>query len=191
MLFFRYALLSVSEVITVYLAVLVSTLVPLGYNNIIIITYAQEEIEGVNASIEGEDESPSIKDPNLGVELVSSDGLEFPTSMAFLGPNDILVLEKEKGTVQRIVNGGMLLTPVLTVDVASQVERCMCGIAVSQSDSGTVYVFLYFTEAEDGSGGISSEPVGNRLYRYEWVNNLLVNPILLLDLPATPGPRHN
>jgi glucose/arabinose dehydrogenase len=111
--------------------------------------------------------------------------------MAFLGPEDILVLEKEKGTVQRIVNGEMLPTPVLTVDVATEVERCMCGIAVSKSDSGTVYVFLYFTEAEDGSGGISSEPVGNRLYRYEWVNNQLVNPILLLDLPATPGPRHN
>jgi glucose/arabinose dehydrogenase len=99
-----------------------------------------------------------------------------------------LVLEKEKGTVQRIVNGKLLPTPVLTVDVATEVERCMCGIAVSKSDSGTVYVFLYFTEA-DGSG--SSEPIGNRLYRYEWVNDQLVNPILLLDLPATPGPRHN
>jgi glucose/arabinose dehydrogenase len=29
------------------------------------------------------------------------------------------------------------------------------------------------------------------LYRYELVNNKLVNPKLLLDLPATPGPRHN
>ena len=67
---------------------------------------------------------------------------------------------------------------------------------MSKSDSsGTVYVFLYFTEAgeEDGSGGgsSSSEPIGDRLYRYEWINNQLVNPILLLDLPATPGPRHN
>ncbi|HET6800026.1 MAG TPA: PQQ-dependent sugar dehydrogenase [Nitrososphaeraceae archaeon] len=169
--------------------ILVSLLTPpVGYNDII--TYAQEEIEGVNASI-GDEEEPFIKDPNLGVELVSSDVLELPTSMAFLGPDDILVLEKEKGTVQRIVNGKLLPTPVLTVDVASQVERCMCGIAVTKSDSGTVYVFLYFTEAEDGSGGISSEPVGNRLYRYEWINNQLLNPILLLDLPATPGPRHN
>ncbi|HKG32069.1 MAG TPA: PQQ-dependent sugar dehydrogenase [Nitrososphaeraceae archaeon] len=190
-------MLSVSEVITVYLAVLVSTLVPLGYNNIIIITYAQEEIEGVNASIEGEDESPSIKDPNLGVELVSSDGLEFPTSMAFLGPDDILVLEKEKGTVQRIVNGKMLPAPVLTVNVATEVERCMCGIAVSKSDIGNVYVFLYFTEAgasgsgTDGTISSTSEPIGNRLYRYEWINNQLVNPKLLLDLPAIPGPRHN
>src|SRR5215217_7919541 len=115
--------------------------------------------------------------------------------MAFLSPDDILVLEKDKGTVQRIVNGKLLPTPVLTVDVATEVERCMCGIAVSKSDSGNVYVFLYFTEAEDGEdgigGGSSSEPVGNRLYRYEWINNQLVNPILLLDLPATPGPRHN
>jgi glucose/arabinose dehydrogenase len=170
------------------LIILFSLLIPpVGYNDVI--TYAQEEIEGVNAAIGEEDkEQPSIKDPNLGVELVSSDGLELPTSMAFLGPEDILVLEKEKGTVQRIVNGKLLPTPVLTVDVATEVERCMCGIAVSKSDSGTEYVFLYFTEAD---GSDSSEPIGNRLYRYEWVNDQLVNPILLLDLPATPGPRHN
>ena len=63
LLFFRCALLSVSRVMIIYLAFLVSTLLPLGHNNIIIITYAQEEIEGVNASIggEGEDELPSIK----------------------------------------------------------------------------------------------------------------------------------
>jgi aldose sugar dehydrogenase len=190
MLTFSFALPSIFRKTALSFIIFVSLLTPpVGYNNNII-TYAQEEIEGVNASI-GDEEEPFIKDPNLGVELVSSGGLELPTSMAFLGPDDILVLEKDKGTVQRIVNGEMLPTPVLTVDVASQVERCMCGIAVLKSDSGTVYVFLYFTEAEDGSGGISSEPVGNRLYRYEWVNNQLVNPILLLDLPATPGPRHN
>ena len=190
MLLFPFALPSVFRETALSFIILVSLLtsLPIGYNDVI--SYAQEEIEGVNASIGDEDEEPFIKDPNLGVELVSSGGLELPTSMAFLGPDDILVLEKEKGTVQRIVNGKSLPTPVLTVDVASQVERCMCGIAVSKSDSGTVYVFLYFTEAEDGSG-ISSEPVGNRLYRYEWINNQLVNPILLLDLPATPGPRHN
>jgi aldose sugar dehydrogenase len=190
MFHFHFTLLSVFRVTTLPLIILVSILTPpLGYNDII--TYAQEEIEGVNASIGVDEEQPSIRDPNLGVELVSSDALELPTSMAFLGPNDILVLEKEKGTVQRIVNGKLLPTPVLSVDVATEVERCMCGIAVSKSDSGTIYVFLYFTEAEDGEDGDGSEPLGNRLYRYEWVNDQLVNPILLLDLPATPGPRHN
>jgi aldose sugar dehydrogenase len=190
MLLLPFALLSVFRVTTRSIIILVSLLTPpIGYNDIII-TYAQEEIEGVNASIGGE-ELPSIKDPNLGVQLIS-EGLEFPTSMAFLGQDDILVLEKEKGTVQRIVNGMILPTPVLTVNVATEVERCMCGIAVSKSDSGTIYVFLYFTEA-GGSGvsDFSSEPVGNRLYRYEWINDQLVNPKLLLDLPAIPGPRHN
>jgi glucose/arabinose dehydrogenase len=33
--------------------------------------------------------------------------------------------------------------------------------------------------------------VANRLYRYEFANNSLINPKLLSDLPATPGPRHN
>jgi aldose sugar dehydrogenase len=189
MLLFPFALPSIFRVTALSIIILVSLFTPpIGYNNDII-TYAQEEIEGVNASIGGDEEQPSIKDPNLGVELVSK-GLEFPTSMAFLGPDDILVLEKEKGTVQRIVNGKLLPTPVLTVNVATEVERCMCGIAVSKNDSvGTVYVFLYFTEAGVGSG--SSDPVGNRLYRYQWINDQLVNPKLLLDLPATPGPRHN
>ena len=132
MLLLPFALLSVFKVTTrSIIIILVSLLIlPIGYNDIIIITYAQEEIEGVNASIGREGEPPSIKDPNLGVQLVSG-GLEFPTSMAFLGPSDILVLEKEKCTVQRIVNGKILPAPVLTVNVATEVERCMCGIAVS------------------------------------------------------------
>jgi glucose/arabinose dehydrogenase len=70
----------------------------------------------------------------------------------------------------------------------------MCGIAVSQSDTGITYVFLYFTEAElaDSEDIIEAkDPLGNRLYRYELVNNKLINPVLLLDLPAIPGPRHN
>ena len=32
--------------------------------------------------------------------------------MAFLGPNDILVLEKETGLVKRILNGKILPTPL-------------------------------------------------------------------------------
>ena len=41
-------------------------------------------------------------------------GLESPSSMAFLAPNDILVLEKNNGTVRRIVNGQLLEKPSLT-----------------------------------------------------------------------------
>ncbi len=47
---------------------------------------------------------PVVKDTKLKVELVAQ-GLKSPASMAFLGPNNILVTEKIEGTVKRIVNG--------------------------------------------------------------------------------------
>jgi len=152
----------------------------------------QKDIPDVNVSIGGE--TPVVRDTNLGVEVVA-EGLEFPTTMAFLGPNDILVLEKEKGTVQRIVDGQIQPEPLLDVNVATSQERCMCGVAVSSKHiHGHTYVFLYFTEAESADAEDiteGKEPIGNRLYRYELVNNKLVNPKLLVDLPSTPGPRHN
>jgi aldose sugar dehydrogenase len=52
------------------------------------------------------------------VETVT-EGPEFPTTIAFLGPHDLLVLEKEKGTVQRIINGKMLPQPLLDINVAT------------------------------------------------------------------------
>jgi len=132
---------------------------------------------------------PQLKDSNLDIELVAS-GIESPTSMAFLGPNDILVLEKDKGTVQRIVNGEMLEDPVLDVNVNSQDERGLLGIAVSKNATNNrTYVFLYYTEARGAEDG--GEPIANRLYRYELVEDKLLNPKLLLDLPYLPGPAHN
>ena len=135
-----------------------------------------------------EDSLPQIKDPHLKVEIIAN-GLKLPTSIAFLGPDDMLVLEKDNGTVKRIVNGKMLSQPLLDVNVATQIERCMCGIAISRNDLNRTYVFLYYTEADGIDGGPA---IGNRLYRYEMIdNNKLTNPVLLLNLPALPGPRHN
>ncbi|HZE79093.1 MAG TPA: hypothetical protein VE089_11155, partial [Nitrososphaeraceae archaeon] len=75
--------------------------------------------------------SPVINDPKLKVQLVYK-GLELPTSMAFIAQNDILVLQKAKGTVQRITNGHLLSKPLLVLPVSSEVERGMLGIAVSK-----------------------------------------------------------
>lgn len=134
---------------------------------------------------------PYVSDPNLKAEVVAQ-GLDTPTTMAFLGPDDLLVLVKDKGTVIRIVNGIISDKPLLDVDVANSVERGLCGIAISKNDSKT-YVFLYFTEidGQDSDDRNGKPPEGNRLYRYELVDDKLVNPVLLLDLPASPGPRHN
>jgi glucose/arabinose dehydrogenase len=134
---------------------------------------------------------PEVSDSSLKVEEVA-EGLQVPTTMAFLGPDDFLILEKDKGTVMRVNRGIVTDMPLLDVDVANSIERGMCGIAVSKNDFST-NVYLYFTEIDgnDGSDRTGKAPVGNRLYKYELVDNRLVNPVLLLDLPADPGPRHN
>jgi aldose sugar dehydrogenase len=148
-------------------------------------------------------EGPTFNDPNIKADVVI-EGLDNPTSMAFIGPDDILVLQKNEGTVNRITGGKMLEEPLLHVEVGQEVEWGMLGIAVSKNIPGHTYVFLYYTEANSISSSLSDSDsrdnneesgnndaeqqdniLGNRLYRYELVNNKLINPKLLLDLPAT------
>lgn len=135
---------------------------------------------------------PILNDSTIKVELVTK-GLKLPTTMAFVGPNDILVLEKDKGTVQRIVNGKMLPHPLLNANVSNGEGRGMLGIAIMQYN-GHIFVFLSYLQSAAGkpNDDISQGklPLGNRLYRYELVENKLVNPKLLLDLPALSAPFH-
>jgi glucose/arabinose dehydrogenase len=162
----------------------------------------------------GQEEIPTINDPNLKVITVAQ-GLKRPTGMAFLGPNDFLVLEKNTGIVKRIVNGTVLSSPVLDVAVANEKERGMLGIAIKSSnltiekhedkldkggDNNSTFVFLYYTESSGKDGNDDcplinycneeTAPEGNKLYRYQFYHGKLVNPELLLDLPASPGSDH-
>jgi aldose sugar dehydrogenase len=111
----------------------------------------------------------TINDPNLRAEL----------------------LEKE-GTVRLISNGIIQDPPVLQVPVDSKNERGMLGIAISRGDGNDTSspasgqpatVFLYYTEEGE-------EEVRNRVFKYQWNGQSLVNPELLLDLPAGPGTNH-
>ena len=140
-------------------------------------------------------EGPIIDNPNLVVQPVYQ-GLKSPTAMAFIAPNDILVLEKDEGTVQRIVNGKILQEPLLQVVVDSKDERGMLGIAIATKDAAPIgteprhsptNVFVFFTEAKLGEF-----PMGNRVYKYELLddNTKLANPKLLLNLPALPDDSH-
>jgi aldose sugar dehydrogenase len=171
-----------------------------SYSNFAYTAYASDGLSGGPL----EPSQPVIDDPNLKLELVS-EGLQLPTQMAFIGPNDILVLEKETGTVKRIVNDVIQEEPVLDVNVATGYDRGLLGIAMAETDNEIIQgnaniVYFYYTESErdandDCSSSVScsdeNEPFGNRLYRYELVDNKLVNPKLLLDLPASPGGSHN
>jgi aldose sugar dehydrogenase len=138
---------------------------------------------------------PTINDPKLKAEVVFK-GLHIPTSLAFLGPNDILVLEKNSGNVLRILDGNLIKKPLLHVNVPTQfLEWGLLGIAISKQQTNTAgsdvagqahtYVFLYYTKST-ANPRVSA---GNHLYRYELVNNQLINPVDLLNLPSNaPDP---
>ena len=129
---------------------------------------------------------PSVNDNNLVVEPVVT-GLDNPVSIALLGPNDILVAEQH-GIVHRIIEGQLTKEPLLDVNVFTFEESGMLGVETAKNDNGNVYVFLYYTAVEGGND--SSDPnknIGNRLYRYELINDKLVNPKLLLSLPKGNG----
>src|SRR5512145_3221719 len=57
-------------------------------------------------SVAAQTETPTMLDPQLGVRPVVS-GLITPTTMAFLGENEFLVLEKNTGIVQHVVDGAV------------------------------------------------------------------------------------
>ena len=144
--------------------------------------------------------APSItKDRNLKVETLVN-GLSSPTSVAFIDNNNILVLEKG-GQVRLVSNGVLQDRPVLQVSVDTESERGLLGIAImngtktgnnapsvinSNDNNNKFVVFLYYTESNGAD-------LRNRVYRYNWdgQTQTLVNPTLILDLPALPGPNHD
>src|SRR5215212_2398797 len=145
-------------------------------------------------------ENITLYDPNLKIELVTS-GLDFPTTMEFLGQNDFLILEKNTGNVKRVINGTLLEKPLLHVNTSIKDERGLLGIAVSkkknffdnpffiENKNLTHTVFLSYVECKDIQKNTECE---NRVYRYDLdnKNNLLVNPMLLLKVPSFPDPSH-
>jgi glucose/arabinose dehydrogenase len=109
-------------------------------------------------------------------------------------PYEFLILERNEGKVYRVTNGETDSKPLLDVNVATDGYRGMLGITSFTKDNLT-NIFLYFTEANSRDGDDSDksnpkEPLGNRVYKYELREGQILNPKLILDLPALPGPRH-
>jgi glucose/arabinose dehydrogenase len=133
----------------------------------------------------------TVTDPAVQVTEVVG-GLSQPTAMAFIGPGDILVLQKSDGRVRRVINGMLQPGQVLDVAVDSASERGLLGLAIHPNFPTSPFVYLYYTESSTGSDTSGSPaPLGNRVYRYTWNGSTLVGPQLILDLPVTPGPNHN
>jgi glucose/arabinose dehydrogenase len=119
------------------------------------------------------------------------DGLDTPTAVAFLKPDDFLVLQKTKPLIVRVVNGQILDQPVLNLTNSTVIKGCMCDIAISKQENGSAYVFLYYYMGEDKNGGNLTGDLVNRLYRFELVNEKLVNPTVLLEMNSSQNALHN
>jgi glucose/arabinose dehydrogenase len=108
-------------------------------------------------------------DPRLDVRPVVS-GLNLPTTLAFIGSNDILVLEKNTGQVKRVVDG-LVQGTILDLAVNFGSERGLLGIALHPDFPANPGVYLYWTESTTGADTnvLSETPLlGNRVDRYVW-----------------------
>ncbi len=156
---------------------------------------------------------PSVVDPNLGVRTAGS-GFTTPVSLAFLGANDMLVLEKNTGKVQHVVNGSIVGTAI-DLAVNNNSERGLLGIALHPNFPTTPFVYLYWTcrtassptppdftdvqrQCDDSqmlgadSGVVLQVPLrGNRVDRFTWNGTSLTydrNLIMLHAFQADGAP---
>ena len=148
----------------------------------------------VDTMVEPQVSPPAVLDDSLMVRTVIS-GLTTPTSMAFLGDNDFLVLEQVTGRVKRVVNG-TVQSIVLDLGVNFFSERGLLGIALHPDfdRNRRSFVYLYWTcRAASPAGpclGLTSSQdstvpsevplLGNRVDRFIW-NGDSPNPTLTFD----------
>jgi glucose/arabinose dehydrogenase len=128
---------------------------------------------------------PSLVDPALDVRTVVA-GLEQPIHMAFLAPNDFLVLEKATGRIKRVVDGA-LTSVVLDLAVNSASERGLLSIALHPQFPVNPGVYLYWSESSTGADtdDILAVPLlGNRVDRFTWNGSTLTFDRNLIALRA-------
>ena len=166
-------------------------------------------VAGASTAPVGAQLGPAVLDPDLGVRTVVS-GLVTPSTMAFLGANDFLVLEKNTGAVKRVVNGAVQGT-VLDLSVNNASERGLLGIALHPRFPVDPGVYLYWTcrssldldadpfrpeeqACSDDPAAMFGQPdtddilrvplLGNRVDRFEWTGTALVYDANLRKLRA-------
>ena len=135
---------------------------------------------------------PVLDDEALSVELVTNQ-LSAPASLAFIGDDDFLVIQKIDGRVMR-VTGGSVSGPLLDLAVNADGERGGLGIVVHPDFGQGVdrdWVYVYYTESNGaGDVGTPGGPFLNRVVRYEFDGNALVDPTPILTFPGDDS-THN
>jgi aldose sugar dehydrogenase len=100
-------------------------------------------------------------------------GLSQPTAITFVG-DDILVLEKNSGSVKLIREGKIIPEPIMNFQVVQSNESGLLGIVSNNDD-----VYIYVTESDEMGNSI-----GNNIYHYTWNGNDLLNQQLVNTLSS-------
>src|SRR5919112_3719515 len=97
-----YFVLSVTIIIVILIMMMIVAALDFNLENMTIGQAAHQQQQQQQKNKQG----PSLQIPykSLKVELVT-EGLSFPTSMEFIDNNNILVLQKDNGTVHLVSNG--------------------------------------------------------------------------------------
>ena len=127
---------------------------------------------------------PNLIDKNFIVEEFVT-GLLLPTTFDFVDQG-MLVLEKN-GKIQFIKDGILQSKPILSLDVSTSAEEGLIGILVDND-----FVYLHYTTKNDDVIGNDSKvgTTSNWFYRYEWINEELINPSLIKVIHGGNG-MHN
>jgi glucose/arabinose dehydrogenase len=126
-----------------------------------------------------------------GFSLVTvAAGLDQPTAFAFKGAK-ILVTEKASGEVRVVLpNGSLRPQPFVTLNVSSESERGVLGIAVDPQFATNKSVYIYYTTGP-GALGYTGSPK-NRVSRFATGPGLVGTgeTIILDNIPSDAG-NHN
>ena len=127
-------------------------------------------------------EAGMFKESNFGLELIS------PTAMEF-APDGRLFVCQQTGHLRVIKNGIVLPTDFVTINVTSNVERGLLGVAFDPNFATNRFVYVYYTRA-------TPLPIKNRVSRFtaSAANPDVAKPgseVVILDDIASDAGNHN
>ena len=140
---------------------------------------------GVTAAILLADQSLAAEVPSGFSDQPVAENLSGPTAMTF-APDGRLFLCEQGGTLKVVKNGALLTQPFVTLNVDSDGERGLLGIAFDPNFNANGFLYLYYT--------VPGTVAHNRVSRFTANGDEVVPgselPILDLD-PLSDATNHN
>ena len=122
--------------------------------------------------------------PSGFTETLVASGMSSPTAMA-MAPDGRLFVCQQNGRLRVIKNGALLSTPFVIINVDSNGERGLLGVAFDPDFNSNGYVYVYYTTA--------SSPTHNRVSRFTANGDVAVagSEVAILDLNNLSASNHN